>query len=37
MYTLAIYAFDEKDADCYYFRAFCYKKIELFINATEDL
>ena len=37
MYTLAIKAFREKDADCYYYRAHCYREIEMFINATEDL
>ena len=37
MYTLAIYAYDQADADCYFNRAVCYEKIELFINATEDL
>jgi tetratricopeptide (TPR) repeat protein len=37
MYTLAIHALEEKDADCYFSRAYCYQSIELFINATEDL
>ena len=37
MYTLAIKAYDERDSECYFARAYCYREIEMFINATEDL
>jgi tetratricopeptide (TPR) repeat protein len=37
MYTLAIKAFNYDDSDCYFQRAYCYREIEMFINATEDL